>query len=394
MVQRKKSYRPDPNLIVFQKEIRAVEPALVPIPPFIDAKVKLRLAEFGISEIYRHQNEALTAVYDRNDVVVATGTSSGKSLCYQIPILRQTLNSPNSCALLIFPTKALTQDQFISLRKFLPEYRGQIAVFDGDTAANQRSEIKERARIILTNPDMLHFGMLPFHPGWARFFQNLRMVVIDEAHIYRGIFGSHAAHVFRRLNRICAHYAQTPQPHQYILTSATLSNAAQLAEKLTDREFKLIRNDTSGNGERVIYFLNPPIINEEFHLRAGSIFTGAKIARDLTKNQHQTLLFLSSRQSVESAVRRLRDFDVPAQGYRSGYLKTERREIEAGLKSGETGCVAATNALELGMDIGGMDAVISIGYPGSIAAFYQRIGRAGRNRRDAVFFFIPTQNPT
>lgn len=394
MVQRKKSYRPDPNLIVFQKEIRAVEPALVPIPPFIDAKVKLRLAEFGISEIYRHQNEALTAVYDRNDVVVATGTSSGKSLCYQIPILRQTLNSPNSCALLIFPTKALTQDQFISLRKFLPEYRGQIAVFDGDTAANQRSEIKERARIILTNPDMLHFGMLPFHPGWARFFQNLRMVVIDEAHIYRGIFGSHAAHVFRRLNRICAHYAQTPQPHQYILTSATLSNAAQLAEKLTDREFKLIRNDTSGNGERVIYFLNPPIINEEFHLRAGSIFTGAKIARDLTKNQHQTLLFLSSRQSVESAVRRLRDFDVPAQGYRSGYLKTERREIEAGLKSGETGCVAATNALELGMDIGGMDAVISIGYPGSIAAFYQRIGRAGRNRRDAVFFFIPAQNPT
>lgn len=394
MAQRKKRYRPDPDLIVYQQEIQAVEPEFVPIPPFIDAKTKLRLAEFGISEIYRHQSEALNAVFDRNDIVVATGTSSGKSLCYQVPILRQTLNSPTGCALLIFPTKALTQDQFIALRKLLPEFRSHIAVFDGDTSPNQRAGIKERARIILTNPDMLHFGMLPFHPGWARFFQNLRIVVIDEAHIYRGIFGAHAAHVFRRLNRICAYYAQTPQPHQYILTSATLSNAAQLAEKLTDRTFTPILNDTSGNGERVIYFLNPPIINEEFHLRAGSIYTGARIARDLTRNDFQTLLFLSSRQSVESAVRRLRDFDVPAQGYRSGYLKAERRDIEAGLKSGETGCVAATNALELGMDIGGMDAVISIGYPGSVAAFFQRIGRAGRNRRDSSFYFIPSQNPT
>lgn len=394
MQKKPSEFKPDPELVVYRKHLAAKEAEFVPFPSFIDARIRLRLAERGIFSVYRHQAEALTAVYNHDDVVVATGTSSGKSLCYQVPILEQALLSPIDCALLIFPTKALTQDQLTTFRRLLPEFRSQIAVFDGDTDPRYRSVIKENVRILLTNPDMVHFGLLPFHPGWARFFQNLKIVVVDEAHVYRGVFGSHAANVFRRMNRICSFYTKTAQPHRYILASATLSNAGELAEKLTERRCKVILNDQSGGGERDIYFVNPPIINQEFHLRAGSVFTGARLARELTQAGRQTLVFLSSRQSVESAVRRLRDFGVPAQGYRSGYLKSERREIEAGLKSGETRCVAATNALELGMDIGGMDAVLSIGYPGSIAAFYQRLGRAGRNRRDSIFFFVPSQNPT
>lgn len=384
----------DRDLIVYEKTVGAVAPTVASFPPFIDDRIRLRLAEFGVLNLFSHQVEALNAIYDRRDTVIATGTSSGKSLCYQIPILDQMLRDRSACALLIFPTKALTQDQFLSLRKLLPEYAGEIAVFDGDTPSNQRAVIKERARVILTNPDMLHFGLLPFHPGWARFFTNLKIVVVDEAHVYRGIFGAHTANVFRRLNRVCAYYARISEPHQYILASATLGNAAALAEKLTGRSCLAVENDNSGSGVRDFIFVNPPIINEEFHLRAGSILTGSKMARDLTNAKLQTLLFLNSRMSVESAVRRLRDMGIPAQGYRSGYLRSERREIEAGLKSGETRCVAATNALELGMDIGTMDAVISIGYPGSIAAFYQRVGRAGRNRRDSKFYFVPSQKPT
>lgn len=382
------------DLIVYENTVGAVAPTVASFPAFIDSQIKLRLAAFGILDLFAHQAEALSAIYNRQDTIIATGTSSGKSLCYQIPISDQTLSDRSACALLIFPTKALTQDQFLALRKLLPDHAGEIAVFDGDTPSAQRAAIKERARIILTNPDMLHFGLLPFHPGWARFFANLKIVVVDEAHVYRGIFGSHTANVFRRLNRVCAYYAHIVEPHQYILSSATLGNAAALSEKLTGRRCAAIETDTSGSGSRDYVFVNPPIINEEFHLRAGSILTGSQIARDLTNAKLQTLLFLNSRMSVESAVRRLRDMDIPAQGYRSGYLRAERRDIEAGLKSGQTRCVAATNALELGMDIGTMDAVISIGYPGSIAAFYQRVGRAGRNRRDAKFYFVPSQKPT
>lgn len=392
-ISNKKHYI-DRNLIVYEKTVGAVAPTVASFPAFIDDRIRLRLAEFGIFDLFSHQAEALSAIYNRQDTVIATGTSSGKSLCYQIPILDQMLRDRSACALLIFPTKALTQDQYLSLRKLMPEFAGEIAVFDGDTPSNQRAAIKERARVILTNPDMVHFGLLPFHPGWARFFANLKIVVVDEAHVYRGIFGSHTANVFRRLNRVCAYYARIAEPHQFILASATLGNAAALSEKLTGRSCVAIENDNSGSGNRDFVFVNPPIINEEFHLRAGSILTGSKMARDLTNAKLQTLLFLNSRMSVESTVRRLRDMDISAQGYRSGYLRSERREIESGLKSGETRCVAATNALELGMDIGTMDAVISIGYPGSIAAFYQRVGRAGRNRRDAKFYFVPSQKPT
>lgn len=394
MTPSEKHYYPDPEWTAFETVTPAREPRLAAFPRFLPENVLQRLSNAHIDCLYAHQAQALTEIYNRNDLILSTGTSSGKSLCYQLPIIDQTVNTPNDCALLIYPTKALTQDQFISLRKFLPDFADKIAVFDGDTPSRYRAAIKNSARIILTNPDMLHHGLLPFHPGWERFFRNLKIVVIDEVHIYRGIFGSHVAHVFRRLNRVCAYYARTPQPHQHILASATLSNAVPLAEKLIDRPVVGITDDASGNGQRDIYFINPPVINEQFNLRAGAIHTGARIARDLTQRSFQTLLFLQSRQSVESAVRRLRSFDINADGYRSGYLSSERRKIESGLKSGELSCVAATNALELGMDIGTMDAVISIGYPGSIAALAQRMGRAGRNRRPAKFFFVATQNPT
>ena len=379
--------------IVYENITPEKDPVYTPMPSFVSDKVISLLSARGIRFLYQHQLLALEAEFNKNNVILSTGTASGKSLCYQIPIMEYLLRDPDSTMLLIFPTKALTQDQRKNLASLIPEKIQEIAIYDGDTPPYQRAAIRRNARVILTNPDMLHNGMLPFHPSWARFFENLKLVVLDEAHIYRGVFGAHTANVIRRLIRVHKHYNQSSLSPQFILCSATLSNAKQLAEKLVGSEVTEFSQDTSGNGVREIFFLNPPIVDEALHLRAGSIYTAAKVAEIMEQKNRQVLLFCQSRQSVESTVRRLRDIGINADGYRSGYLSKERRKIENGLKEGSNRCVVATNALELGMDIGGMDSILSIGYPGSIASYYQRMGRAGRNHQPSDFIMIASQNP-
>ena len=363
----------------------------VPLPVWLSEKTVSLLAERNIHLLYYHQRKALEAAFNNENVVISTGTSSGKSLCYQIPLAEMLLADEQSTAILVFPTKALTQDQHRSLTRLIPEMADRIAVYDGDTPRNQRSLIRAKARVILTNPDMLHMGMLPYHTGWSAFFMNLKWIVFDEIHIYKGVFGSHVANVIWRAKRIAKHYQAAPG---FIFCSATLSNGKSLAEKLAGEPFTAITEDDSGHGEREIIFLNPPVINEELQLRMGAIHTASKAAGKLLEECRQILLFCQSRQSVEFTVRHLRDHGIDASGYRSGYLARERREIEAGLKSGETRCIAATNALELGMDIGGIDAVISIGYPGSVTALAQRQGRAGRRNGSSCFLMIGSQTPT
>jgi DEAD/DEAH box helicase domain-containing protein len=370
------------------------EAVYVPMPEFISDNIKRTLSVQNIRFLYKHQLDALKAITSGKNIVISTGTSSGKSLCYQIPILELLLSDSQSTALLIFPTKALAQDQRQSLVRMIPEKTSNIMIYDGDTPSYQRTAIRKTARVIITNPDMLHLGILPYHVNWSHFLQQLQYIVIDEVHIYRGIFGSHTANVFRRLDRILHRYKSQIHNEQYILCSATLSNARVLAEKLIGSPMEEFSEDTSGKGKRSILFINPPIVDDQLHLRAGSIHTSARLSADiLKKKDHQLLIFSQSRQSVETAVRRLRDLGVEVNGYRSGYLPKERRKIEQGLKQGKDRCVVATNALELGMDIGEMDSVISIGYPGSIASFYQRMGRAGRNQQDSSFYLVGSQNP-
>ena len=363
----------------------------VPLPTWLNEKTVSLLSDQNIHLLFHHQRKAIESVYNGENTVISTGTSSGKSLCYQIPLIEMLLSDESATAILIFPTKALTQDQHRSLTGLFPEKADKIAIYDGDTPKQLRTRIRAQARVILTNPDMLHMGILPYHPGWSEFFSHLKWIVFDEIHIYKGVFGAHTANVIRRAKRIAHHYKSDPR---FIFCSATVSNGKNLAEKLTDEPFTAITEDDSGNGRREISFLNPPIINEELQLRAGAISIAAQTAKSLLESSRQILLFCQSRQSVEFTVRRLRDYNIDASGYRSGYLARERRAIESGLKSGESRCIAATNALELGMDIGGIDAVISIGYPGSFSALMQRQGRAGRRSGDSRFILIGTQTPT
>ncbi len=379
--------------IAFSTVIPQRDAVYVPLPAWLPEDIRAILEQKSIHFLYRHQFDALQAIADGRNVILSTGTASGKSLCYQVPILDNLRSDPSATALLLFPTKALTQDQHRSLTALIPDKAAEIAIYDGDTPAYRRTAIRSRARVILTNPDMLHVGILPHHANWNRFLQNLKIIVLDETHTYRGIFGSHIANVLRRLNRILNRYTSGLSPARYILCSATLSNAKTLAEKLIGEPVVSIAEDASGNGRTAVRFINPSIVDEALHLRAGAVHTTAKMAADILKKRNQLLVFTQSRQSVETAVRRLRDFGVDANGYRSGYLPKERRAIEQGLKQGTNRCVVATNALELGMDIGGMDSVISIGYPGSVASTFQRMGRAGRNKQDAAFYLVASQNP-
>ena len=318
--------------ITYSASQRREDAVYVPLPVWLNEKTVSILSDNGIHLLYEHQRKAIEAAANNDNVVISTGTSSGKSLCYQIPLIEMMLADEDATAILIFPTKALTQDQYRSLVRLYPEKADRIAVYDGDTPGPRRSLIRAKARIILTNPDMLHIGILPYHTSWTGFFMHLKWIVLDEIHIYKGVFGSHVSNVLRRIRRVADHYQAVPR---FIFCSATLSNGKELAEKLAGEPFTVVSEDRSGHGDREIIFLNPPVINEEFQLRAGAIATAARTAKELLESCRQILLFCQSRQSVEFTVRRLRDYNVDAAGYRSGYLARERRAIEAGLKSGE-----------------------------------------------------------
>ncbi len=356
------------------------------LPPSLAAALYQR----GIRRLYSHQAEAWAAARRGENLILATGTASGKSLCYNLPVLATITENPAARALYLFPTKALAQDQFSALTG---QFSIAAAIYDGDTPADQRALIRKNARILLSNPDMLHTGILPHHAVWASFFSSLRYVVIDEMHTYRGVFGSHVANVVRRLKRVAAFYGAFPQ---FILTSATIANPAQLAEKLIEAPVTLIDNDGSARGARHFLIYNPPVLDAAIGLRKSATQEAVRLARDVLETGTQAVMFARSRRSVEILLSYLQGGNrpnSPIRGYRSGYLPSQRREIEKGLRDGSVQIVVATNALELGIDIGGLGAAILVGYPGSVASVRQQSGRAGRGEAPAVSLLISTASP-
>ncbi|MBN2004286.1 MAG: DEAD/DEAH box helicase [Anaerolineae bacterium] len=353
----------------------------------------------GIAQLYTHQERTVTAALAGQNAIMATSTASGKTLGYTLPVLDTLLRDPTATALLIFPTKALAHDQIAALERWIASIQAPIALrpYDGDTSTHHRAAIRKEARILVTNPDMLHLGILPHHPQWMRFFSGLRYVVLDELHTYRGVFGSHVANVLRRLRRVARFYGAHPQ---FIAASATIANPQALAESLWEAPVTAIEDDAAPTGVRHVLFYNPPLLNPTLGLRASASAEALSLAVKLLRTGVQTIVFARARISVELLLRELREragqagFSPDAiQGYRGGYLPHERRTIEQGLRTGQVRIVVATNALELGIDIGALDAAILVGYPGSIAATRQQMGRAGRRAGTSLAVFIATPTP-
>lgn len=369
-----------------------------PIPSDLSTDLVEILHNTGISQLYSHQVDAYRQVKSGRHVAVVTGTASGKTFCYNLPVIDSCIKIADARALYIFPTKALTQDQREKINLLiqpLPDERQMsCAIYDGDTPSSHRSTIRNQARIVLTNPDMLHTGVLPHHTLWANLFKNLRYVVIDEMHTYRGVFGSHLGNLLRRLQRIAAFYGSFPI---FIFTSATIANPQELAEKLIEQPVKVIDQDGSPSGTRHFLLYNPPVVDPKLGIRASALAEGQRLISDLLTYGVQTIAFTQTRRAVEILLKYLRE-SMPGmasliEGYRSGYLPNERRAIEKSLRNGTTRSVIATNALELGIDIGSIDASVIIGYPGSIASTRQQAGRAGRKTDASLAVLVASANP-
>ncbi|WP_051344126.1 DEAD/DEAH box helicase [Alicyclobacillus herbarius] len=363
-----------------------------PLPDWLHDEVRSALMARGIRGLYSHQQEAVERVHLGQHVMVTTPTASGKTLCYNLPVLDAVCKNPESRALYIFPTKALAQDQVAELNDLVRHLKTTVHSFtyDGDTPIHARNKIREAGHIVVTNPDMLHSAILPHHTKWLRLFENLRYVVVDEAHIYRGVFGSHTANVLRRLRRICEFYGSSPQ---FILSSATLANPEELGAKLIGAEVSLVDESGAPHGERHTIIYNPPLVNEQLGLRKSALTEARRIGIRLINEDISTIAFVRSRNQVEllatywkRGVRGGEDGRV--MGYRGGYLPNERRQIERDLRSGRIRGVVSTNALELGVDIGSLQAAISVGYPGTIASLRQQAGRAGRRQGLSLSLFI------
>ena len=374
--------------------IPAREPRTLPFPSCLDERLKPVLAARGIHALYTHQAHSVEATARGEDVTVVTPTASGKTMCYNLPVLSAILKNPDARALYLFPTKALSADQVHELYEMIEEMGVDIKTYtyDGDTPAAARKAVRQAGHIVVTNPDMLHSGILPHHTKWVKLFENLRYIVIDEIHSYRGVFGSNLANVLRRLMRLCEFYGSHPQ---FILCSATIANPKELAETLIGRPVTLIDDNGAPMGERHFVFYNPPVINRQLGIRQGSIPVTRAISGMLLRNGIQTITFARSRLTVEVLTRYLKDMVRDplgnagrVRGYRGGYLPTERREIEKGLRAGQVDAVVSTNALELGIDIGALDACVLCGYPGTIASAWQQAGRAGRRKGTSIVFFV------
>ena len=393
-----------PNLVAW-RTLPARPAQIHPIPDDVPTPVRQTLIAAGIHSLYSHQLEAWIHARAGENIILATGTASGKTLSYNLPVFASLLQDPNSRALYLFPTKALAQDQVSNLQSLTTNHqRISAAIYDGDTPQSARSSIRKNARIVLSNPDMLHTGILPHHTNWSDFFTNLRFVIVDEMHTYRGVFGSHVANVMRRLKRVANFYGANPQ---FILASATIGNPKELAEQLIEEPVHLIDNDGSARGPRHFIIYNPPVTDPSLGLRKSSLLEGVRLAQDLLKQNVQSVIFARSRRSVEIILRYLQetqapisDLDLPIpnftsfiRGYRSGYLPTQRREIEKGLREGTVKTVVATNALELGIDIGGLGAAVLVGYPGTVASARQQAGRAGRGLESAVAVMVASASP-
>lgn len=360
----------------------------------LDPKLVAILKARGIDQLYSHQSEAIRQSLAGEHVVVVTPTASGKTLCYNVPVLQRLYLNPEARALYIFPTKALSQDQMLELHSLSEGLERDIKVFtfDGDTPPNARRAIRNSGHIVVTNPDMLHSGILPHHTNWIKLFENLETIVIDEVHQYRGIFGSHMANVLRRLKRICEFYSVSPR---FICCSATIANPAELVEDLVDEKFTLVNSSGAPAGERHVLFYNPPVVNAELGIRASSIKAASRVAARLIVEGAQTIVFARSRKRVEvittylrRIMRRLREDASTIQGYRGGYLPLERREIERRVKNGTIRGVVSTNALELGIDIGQLEAAVLAGYPGTVSSTWQQGGRAGRRASTSLVVVV------
>ena len=370
-----------------------------PIPAWVTSALSEAYRAKGIRELYSHQASTAELVRDGKNVVVVTPTASGKTLCYNLPVLNAVLESADTRALYLFPTKALAQDQLAELQDLAKRLDDTFGVFtyDGDTPSDARKAIRECGHIVLTNPDMLHTGILPHHTKWMRLFENLRYIVLDELHTYRGVFGSHLANVLRRLKRVARFYGSDPQ---FICCSATIANPGELAAQLIEKEVEVVEENGAPAGEKLFLFYNPPMVNRNLGIRRSYINEATRVAKEILARKLQTIVFANSRLHTEVLLTYLQQANLPKpgqpepiRGYRGGYLPGERREIERGLRDGRILGVVATNALELGIDVGSLDACVMAGYPGSIASTWQRVGRAGRRSGSSCAVFIASSAP-
>ncbi|MDR1836904.1 MAG: DEAD/DEAH box helicase [Treponema sp.] len=390
-----------PNIVV-NRLLPAQEGIFAPFPPDLDPRIVRVLNRRGIEQLYTHQAEVWKLAQAGRNVVVVTPTASGKTLCYNLPCLYALLTDEGARCLYLFPTKALSQDQQSELNEISGGDEGlnlKIATYDGDTPESLRVSARDTGRIIISNPDMLHAGILPNHPKWIRFFSHLKYIVIDETHAYRGVMGSHVANVIRRLRRVCAFYGAKPQ---FILCSATIANPTELAEALIGQQVELVDKNGSPRGEKRIILYNPPLIDEVQGIRRSVVTESRRWMVALLKAGIKTILFAHSRVKTEVAASYVNEdlaniftdnSRIRVEAYRSGFLPNERREIERGLREGAIQGVVSTNALELGIDIGGLDASVVAGFPGSFNSFWQQSGRAGRRGGTSVSVFIASVAP-
>src|SRR3954465_13768587 len=390
-------------IVTASRRLPAVAATYAPFPAQADERLVRALASRGIQQLYTHQAEAFEHVLAGRNVVTITPTASGKTLCYNAPVLNAILKDPSTRAHNLFPAKALAQGQLAELHALSElvtrDSDVEIGVFtyDGDTPADARRAIRGKAHVVLSNPDMVHSGILPHHPRWAKLFENLRFVVVDELHAYRGVCGSHLANILRRLRRLRRHYGSDPI---FICSSATIANPRELAEGLTEQPFELVDKSGAPRGEKFFVFVNPPVVNQQLGIRRSYLAETRRVASEFLKRNLQLIVFAQSRLSTEILTTYLKDDfeDVPGgperiRGYRGGYLPMRRREIEKGLREGAVRAVVSTNALELGIDIGALDVSVMAGYPGTIAATWQRAGRAGRRSGRSAAVMVASSAP-
>jgi DEAD/DEAH box helicase domain-containing protein len=368
-------------------------------PEWIHTDLRAAYSAKGIRQLYTHQAAAAEAVHAGKNVVIVTPTASGKTLCYNLPILNAILGDTDTRALYLFPTKALAQDQLAELYDLNQRLENRFGVFtyDGDTPSDARKSIREKSHIVLTNPDMLHTGILPHHTRWTRLFENLRYIVVDELHNYRGVFGSHLCNVLRRLRRIAKFYGREPQ---FICCSATIANPGDLASRLIEDNVEVLAENGAPAAEKTLVFYYPPVVNRALGIRRSYINEASRVSQEFLKHDLQTMVFANSRLHTEIILTYLQQANpqLPGRaetirGYRGGYLPNERREIERGLREGRIRGVVTTSAMELGIDVGSLDTVVMAGYPGTIAATWQRAGRAGRRSGSSCAVLVASSSP-
>ena len=388
------------QLVARWERLPAKAARYAPFPGWLDGRIVHALRQRGIEQLYTHQAAALEATHAGKNVVVVTPTASGKTLCYDLPVLDAIAKDGAARALYLFPTKALAQDQLAGLQRLSADIDIELKTFtyDGDTPPAARAAIRSAGHVVITNPDMLHTGILPHHTKWVKLFENLRFIVLDELHTYRGVFGSNVANVLRRLRRICRFYGSDPI---FICTSATIANPEELARRHIEAEVVLVDESGAPRGEKVLAFIQPPVVNAQLGIRKSALLVGRDIAATLLASGVQTIAFTKSRVQTELLLTYLRArFPSPqwppdlVRGYRSGYLPSERRAIERGLRDGTVRGVVSTSALELGIDLGALQAAVLVGYPGSVASTWQQMGRAGRREDLSAAFLVATSSPT